>query len=147
LRQGHEPWGQYPGPLGILTAIWQRPIPSVVVIEEPESTIHPEALGAILDVIRIAASRTQVLLTTHSPEVLDARWIEPTNVRVVTWEHGITRVLPLGTAPVRAIQRHLMGAGELFRSNALEPEEGQGPDGSAVQDADLFTDSDDPAYC
>jgi predicted ATPase len=126
--------------LGILTAIWQRPIPAVVVIEEPESTIHPEALGAILDVIRIAASRTQVILTTHSPEVLDAQWLEPTNVRVVTWERGVTRVLPLGTAPVQAIQRHLMGAGELFRSNALEPEESQSPVEGAVQDADLFTD-------
>jgi predicted ATPase len=109
--------------LGILAAIWQKPRPALIVIKEPEATLHPHALGAILDVIRIASEETQVVVTTHSPELLEAKWIEAQNLRVVQWSAGVTRVLPLGPAPVEALRRHLMGAGELFRSNALEPDE------------------------
>lgn len=109
--------------LGILAAVLQKPVPTLIAIEEPESTIHPEALGAVLDVIRMASSVTQVIATTHSPELLDADWIAPEDLRIVTWAEGVTRVRPLGSASVTAIRSHLMGAGEQFRSNALRPDE------------------------
>ena len=98
-------------------------MPTLIAIEEPESTIHPEALGAVLDVIRMASSVTQIIATTHSPELLDAEWIEPENLRIVTWAEGVTRVRPLGAASVKALKSHLMGAGEQLRSNALRPDE------------------------
>jgi predicted ATPase len=62
--------------VGLLTAVFQRPTPTLLVLEEPEASIHPGALDAILDLIRIASRRTQVIVTTHSPEILDAKWIE-----------------------------------------------------------------------
>jgi predicted ATPase len=108
--------------LGILSAFFQRTIPTVIAVEEPEATIHPEALGSILDVIQSFARNTQIVITTHSPELLDAKWIKPENIRVVTWHQGVTQVQPLGAASVQALQDHLMGAGEQFRSNALRPE-------------------------
>jgi predicted ATPase len=86
--------------LGILTAFLQRNRPTLVGLEEPEATIHPEALAAILEMIRSFSRDTQVLVTTHSPELLDATWIESENLRVVTWENGVTQVLPLGEASV-----------------------------------------------
>jgi predicted ATPase len=94
-------------------------------------------LGAILDVIRMAAAETQVLVTTHSPELLEAKWIQARNLRVVQWAGGVTRVLPLGQAPVEALRRHLMGPGELFRSNALEPDDA--PLETNGQEVDLQT--------
>ena len=106
--------------LGILVAVMQQPAPSVIVLEEPEITIHPGALGTIMDLIQIAAQRSQVVITTHSPELLDAAWIRAENLRLVQWESGATFISPLGTGAVAALQQHLMGAGELFRSNALE---------------------------
>jgi predicted ATPase len=109
--------------LGILAALWQKPAPTLIAIEEPESTIHPEALGAILDVIRMTASQTQIVVTTHSPDVLEAKWIQPENLRIVTWSEGTTHVRPIGESSVKALRSHLMGAGELFRSNALQPDE------------------------
>jgi predicted ATPase len=121
--------------LGILAAIWQKPRPALIVVEEPEATLHPHALGAILDVIRIASTETQVVVTTHSPELLEAKWIEARNLRVVQWANGMTRVLPLGKAPVEALRRHLMGPGELFRSNALEPDDA--PPGPEEKDEEL----------
>jgi predicted ATPase len=107
--------------LGLLTAVYQRPSPSLIVIEEPEASIHPGALEAVLDVIRLASRKMQVVVTTHSPEVLDAKWIRDNHIRIVSWQDGATRVTPVSDSSKAALQGHLMGAGELMRSNALEP--------------------------
>ena len=106
--------------LGLIVAALQDPIPSLIAIEEPELNIHPGALDAIGDIINIAAQRTQVVVTTHSPDLIDAKWITPENLRVVEWESGATRISELGEAPIRALREHLMGAGELMRANALD---------------------------
>ena len=109
--------------LGLLTAIFQRPAPSLLVIEEPEATMHPGALGSILDVLRHAARFMQVVVTTHSPEILDAKWIEDRHLRIASWNKGATRINPVSDAARAALSEHLMGAGELLRSNALTPDE------------------------
>ena len=110
------------GAVGLLAAVFQRPVPSLIAIEEPEATIHPGALESILDLLLYASRHMQVVITTHSPELLDAKWIEDKHLRLVEWTEGATRVAPLSDASRKALQGHLMGAGELLRSNALEPE-------------------------
>lgn len=108
--------------LGLILATLQEPRPSLIVVEEPEATIHPGALGAILDLLHSASKLAQVIVTTHSPEVLDEKWIEDRHLRVVEWRQGATRVGVVSKACRESIQEHLMGAGELLRSNALEAE-------------------------
>jgi len=121
--------------LGLIIAAIQDPAPAIIAIEEPELNIHPGALDAIADIINIAAERTQVIITTHSPDLIDAKWIQPENLRVVEWENGATHISELGEAPVKALQQHLMGAGELLRANALDA----APFPPASEDtADLF---------
>ena len=105
--------------LGLLVAVFQRSAPSVLVIEEPEATMHPGALGAVLDLLRHAGRSTQVIVTTHSPEALDAKWIGNKHLRVVTWDAGASRVAPISTATRETLRKRLAGAGELLRSNAL----------------------------
>lgn len=109
--------------LGLIMAVFQKPSPSVLVIEEPEATIHPGALGAILDLIRRASKTMQVVVTTHSPELLDAKWVTDENLRIVSWQEGASHLLLPSAATREAMRRHLMGAGELLRSNALHAEE------------------------
>jgi predicted ATP-binding protein involved in virulence len=108
--------------LGLILAVFQKPSPSVLVIEEPEATIHPGALGAVLDLIRRASKTMQVLVTTHSPDLLDAPWITDENLRIVSWQEGASHVLMPSDATRAALRNHLMGAGELLRSNALNAE-------------------------
>jgi predicted ATPase len=108
--------------LGLLTAVFQKPAPSVLAIEEPEATIHPGALGAILDVVSLATTKMQVVVTTHSPEVLDAKWIRPEHLRVVEWRSGATRVSVVSDVTKRALQEHVMGAGDMLRSDTLRAE-------------------------
>lgn len=105
--------------VGLLAAVFQPLSPSVLVIEEPEATLHPGALGAILDLLRHAGRFIQTVVTTHSPDVLDASWIEDRHLRIVNWKAGATRIAPVSEASRIALREHLMGAGELLRSNAL----------------------------
>lgn len=109
--------------LGLIMAVFQKPSPSLLVIEEPEATIHPGALGAVLDLIRKATKTMQVVVTTHSPELLDAKWITDANLRIVSWQEGASHLLPPSEATRQAMRQHLMGAGELLRSNALQADE------------------------
>jgi predicted ATPase len=108
--------------LGLVLAVYQPNKPSVIVIEEPEASIHPGALGVILDLLRHASRRMQVVITTHSPDVLDAKWVREEMLRMVTLDNGVTRVGGLSEFSSKALREHLMGAGELLRSNSLEPD-------------------------
>jgi predicted ATPase len=107
--------------IGLLAAVFQRPVPSLIAIEEPEATIHPGALESVLDLLRHASKHMQVVITTHSPELLDAKWIDDSHLRIVEWTEGATRVAPVTDVARQALHSHLMGAGDLLRSNALEP--------------------------
>jgi predicted ATPase len=105
--------------LGLLTAVFQHPTPSLIVIEEPEATMHPGALGAIMDLLRHAGRTMQVVATTHSPDILDADWLEDRHLRIVHWQDGATRLTPVSDGTGEALREHLQTAGELLRSNAL----------------------------
>ena len=114
--------------LGLITAVFQRPAPSLLVIEEPEASVHAGALGSILDVLHLASRSMQVVVTTHSPDILDAKWIEDRHLRILDAEKGFTSIHRVAPAVREALEKHLMGAGELLRSNALTPEQPASPD-------------------
>jgi len=46
-------------------------LPRLIVIDEPELGIHPAWMPILADWIKKAAHRTQVIVTTHSPDLLD----------------------------------------------------------------------------
>lgn len=108
--------------LGILTAFLQNQRPSVIALEEPEATIHPEALATLLDQIRGFSKNTQIIVTTHSPDLLDCKWIGPENIQVASWCNGVSQIRPLGAESTATLQQHLMGAGEIMRTEGLQPE-------------------------
>lgn len=114
--------------LGLMLAVFQRPSPTVLAIEEPEATMHPGAVGAITDVLRHASRFMQVVVTTHSPEVLDADWIEDRNLRMIYAERGVSHVRAVSGPTRQTLKEHLMSAGELLRSNALHPSTEPVPD-------------------
>lgn len=60
--------------LAYLTVLYLPQPPRLLLIEEPENGIHPKRLRDILEILRDLVheqSHTQVVLTTHSPYVLD----------------------------------------------------------------------------
>ncbi len=53
------------------TLLNQAELPSLITIEEPERNLHPGALKDIANVLEQLAERTQVIITTHSSQLLD----------------------------------------------------------------------------
>lgn len=70
--------------------------PQLVVIDEPEIGLHPHLIPVISDLLRDAAKRTQVIVTTHSDLLVDAFSDTPDLVRAVDREQGksVVRTLP-----------------------------------------------------
>jgi len=99
-------------------------LPGLVAIEEPESSLHPAAMNALVDALDEATLRTQILLTTHSAEMLDNPTIQPENIRVVQMIDGETVIGPVDAASVDIVRRQLNTLGGLERDNLLEPDLG-----------------------
>ncbi|MDE0012246.1 MAG: ATP-binding protein [Candidatus Poribacteria bacterium] len=53
------------------TLLHQDELPPLITIEEPERNLHPGALTDIAYVLECLAERTQVVITTHSSQLLD----------------------------------------------------------------------------
>jgi predicted ATPase len=99
--------------LGLLVALLQDPPPSLIAIEEPELTIHLGAMGVLADIMKEATLRTQVLVTTHSPDLIDRLPIE--SIRAVTAEGGSTKVGMVADYQIRSVKEGLFLPGELHR--------------------------------
>jgi predicted ATPase len=82
--------------LGILLALRQRPTPSIVCIDEVESSLHPAALSVLLDAVVQSAERCQVILTSHSSESVSHPSIPGSRVRFIEWRKGVSYILQLG---------------------------------------------------
>lgn len=114
--------------LGVLTALFQssnggtsKKVP-LVGIEEPEVALHPGAAGVLRDGLKAASRNTQVLVTSHSPDLLDDKSISDENILAVTNRNGDTLIGPVDAAGRSAIQDNLFTAGELLRLNQLTPD-------------------------
>jgi predicted ATPase len=94
---------------------------SPVVIEEPETALHPAAAGLLLEALKSASALRQVLATTHSPDLLDSPALTPEEMIAVRAEGGRTVVSQLDPAGAKAIREHLYTPGELLRVDQLQP--------------------------
>jgi predicted ATPase len=102
---------------GILTALVQRPPLTMIGIEEPEQTVHTGVLAVLVDFFDEAARESRVVLTTHSPELLDRLPVEA--IRVIDRIDGTTRVGRLDADQVDLVRRRLESPGGLVRSQGL----------------------------
>jgi predicted ATPase len=103
-----------------LQAVLANPAPPpLIAIDEPETGLHPSMLPIVADNARAAADRTQIILTTHSPEFLDAFRDEPPTTTVVERQDGETQLRVLSGEELDYwLQQYTLG--ELYRSSELE---------------------------
>jgi len=102
---------------GILTALLQEPPLTLIGIEEPELTVHPGAIGILFDHFREASARSQILLTTHSSELLDLLDID--EIRVVERRDNVTTVSRVDEAQRSLVKKRLATTSELIWSEGL----------------------------
>ncbi len=110
--------------VGILTALLQEDNdgpPSVVAIEEPETSLHPGAVGALLSAMHDARERTQVLVTTHSPDLLHSDEVQTDQLLAFSADRGTTVIGQVDEGSRKILDERLFSPGELLRLSQLEP--------------------------
>jgi predicted ATPase len=108
---------------GILVALFQPANPMLVVIEEPEIAIHLGALRTLIDILQTQASSVQLVLTTHSSDIVDQLPVDA--IRVVWTDGDRSRIAPVSEEAALVVKDKLLTVGELMRSHALDPEENE----------------------
>jgi predicted ATPase len=113
---------------GVLVSVFQcldRAADSLIPlvgIEEPEATIHPAAVAVLMEALREAAHFTQVLVTSHSPELLDAAELTPESLLIVEAKDGETTIAPADDTSRSAMRDRLYTPGELLKLDQLKPQ-------------------------
>lgn len=103
-----------------LIALFANPDPPpIIAVDEPETGLHPSMLPIVAEYARDASLRAQVILTTHSPELLDAFGRETPTTTVVEWRDGETKLRVISGEDLEYWMKQYT-LGELYRSNELE---------------------------
>ncbi|OHB82360.1 MAG: hypothetical protein A2V98_05900 [Planctomycetes bacterium RBG_16_64_12] len=97
-----------------LLALYQLPPKQTLVFEEPENGIYPGALALLAEEFKAApsAGRGQVILTTHSPRLLDHFSAE--EIRAVVLDGFQTRIGRISREQQEALKEQLLEPGELL---------------------------------
>lgn len=113
--------------LGILVALFQgdhndQKRVSLVGIEEPEIALHPAAAGVLLDALRAGAHKTQVVITSHSPDLLEDKHLDVDSILAVEAHDGNTVIAPVDEVSRSVVRDKLFTIGELLRCDQLQPD-------------------------
>lgn len=111
--------------LAVLVSLFQRSRgesrPSVIGIEEPETGLHPAAAGILFDALREGQGFGQVIVSSHSPDLLDNPEISSESILAVEASAGSTEIAPLDDVGRSSLQDRLYTPGELLRMDQLKP--------------------------
>jgi predicted ATPase len=113
--------------LGVLVGILQtgeggRVRPSIVSVEEPEVALHPAAAAVLRESLKDASRTTQLLVTSHSPDLLDDTSLSADHFLAVLAHEGVTQIGPIDQAGRSALTQNLYTPGELLKMDQLTPD-------------------------
>ena len=77
--------------LSLLTVLLDPNPPPLIGIEEPELGLHPDVICDLAELLVEASGRTQLVVTTHSPTLIDALTAYPSSVVACEKYEGQTR--------------------------------------------------------
>ncbi|VXD11263.1 conserved hypothetical protein [Planktothrix serta PCC 8927] len=84
---------------------------ATTIIEEPETQIHPGMLAKLLNEIETYTLEENLILSTHSPQVV--AWTSPEKINLVYRNHGQTTVRKLGEEEIHKVVEYLYEEGDL----------------------------------
>ncbi len=121
--------------LGILLALTQPGQHSLIAIEEPESTVHPAVAEMLVQVLKDTSNYRQIIVTTHSPEILEQEGLTVEDILHVSNIKNNTKIAPLSQESAQIVREQLYSLGDLQRINELRPDINAWPES---QTGDLF---------
>ena len=107
--------------LALMTALYGHPEANLLGIEEPENYVHPAALSSLVEHLLDARERVRIMITTHSPMLLDL-FDDPAAVRVVSRGDAVgTTVEKQKNADDvrRALEASGFGLGEFYETTGF----------------------------
>jgi predicted ATPase len=111
--------------LAVLVALFQQsdryPL-SLTGLEEPETGLHPAAAALLFDSLMEASQTGQIVVTSHSPDLLDRDDVPEDAIKAVAMCEGRTIIGRVDDAGRSALRERLYTAGELMRMDQLWPE-------------------------
>ena len=108
--------------LAVLTAFYQSLLAppstfSVIAVEEPETGLYPATLSVVADVVKEAAGRSQVIVTTQSPDFISEFDVD--QLRIVEMRKGSTHIGMIDEVQRGIINDQLFTTGDLLRVEGL----------------------------
>ncbi len=126
----------------ILLAVFQaasdqgnRQVPLLIGLEEPEMALHPAAATVLLSALREGARHCQILVTSHSPDLLDNSDIPAESLLAVESKEGVTRIDEAGK---KVLKEKLFTPGELLRLGQLAVDPAALVDGRSDRQMRMF---------
>lgn len=121
IQQRIPAWAMSDGTLKLLAhlaVVYSPSPPALVCFEEPENFLHPHLLELLAQLLQKASERTQILVTTHSPYLLN--FLESEDLIIVEKSQG-------KTTAKRASERRnglkealrVLGLGEMWYAGSL----------------------------
>jgi predicted ATPase len=108
--------------LAYLALLYSPQQPRLLLVEEPENGIHPRRLRDVLGILKElvqSQSHTQILMTTHSPYLVDL--LEPEDATLCTKsKDGAINVKRLSESELVRQQKSLFTLGEIWTSEGDE---------------------------
>ena len=100
----------------LATSLLQPDLPSTIVIDEPELGLHPYAIEILAELIKAASKKTQVIVATQSPPLIDN--FSPEDIIVVNREKGASTFRRLETKELSEwLEEYSLG--DLWRKNIV----------------------------
>jgi predicted ATPase len=91
----------------------------VVIIEEPERNLHPRLISGLVELMKDASRNRQIIVTTHSPELVKHAGVENLLLISRSKEGYSTISRPAEKEAVKVFIEHELGLDTLFVQNAL----------------------------
>ncbi|MBV9576811.1 MAG: AAA family ATPase, partial [Gammaproteobacteria bacterium] len=100
----------------LATALLQPNPPSTILIDEPELGLHPYAIEILAELIQAAAKKTQLIISTQSPALID--YFSPNDIIVVNRKNGASIFERFDTNALTAwLEDYSLG--DLWRKNVV----------------------------
>ena len=100
----------------LATALLQPDPPSTIIIDEPELGLHPSAIAILAELIQSASKRTQLIVATQSPALIDYFGVE--DVIVVNRKDGASTFERLEEKDF-SVWLETYSVGELWSKNVI----------------------------
>jgi hypothetical protein len=105
--------------LALLATLYQNRCPSPLAIEEPAKDMYSRELGLTSAVIKNAEWRSQIIITTHSRDLIDGLPAESFLVLEKDADAGVSRIGPLSCEQQETAANKIFSLGELMQIEGL----------------------------